>query len=116
MISVALVVQGSSYLSNADGSHKWILAVAAIICAAFLLLGLFTPIASLLVTVGVAGTAFSWFVAPKSNLFAENLMALDIAITSLSVLLLGPGAYSLDARLFGRREIIIPHPSNSTHP
>lgn len=27
---------------------------------------------------------------------------------SLALLMLGPGAFSLDARLFGRREIIIP--------
>jgi hypothetical protein len=27
---------------------------------------------------------------------------------SLALVLLGPGAFSLDARLFGRREIIIP--------
>jgi hypothetical protein len=30
--------------------------------------------------------------------------------------LLGPGAYSLDARLFGRREIIIPQASNPHEP
>jgi hypothetical protein len=30
---------------------------------------------------------------------------------ALAVALIGPGAYSLDARLFGRREIIIPRAS-----
>jgi hypothetical protein len=34
-------------------------------------------------------------------------------IVALSIALLGPGAISLDSRLFGRREIIIPdsHPT-----
>jgi hypothetical protein len=30
------------------------------------------------------------------------------ALIAIAVICLGPGAYSLDARLFGRREIIIP--------
>ncbi len=33
-------------------------------------------------------------------------------LVSLALALLGPGAFSLDARLFGRREIIIPRRSN----
>jgi len=31
-----------------------------------------------------------------------------LAVISAALVLLGPGAFSLDARLFGRREIIIP--------
>ncbi len=34
-------------------------------------------------------------------------------ILAAVIALLGPGAYSLDARLFGRREIIIPPASRS---
>jgi uncharacterized membrane protein YphA (DoxX/SURF4 family) len=33
-----------------------------------------------------------------------------LAVISVALVLLGPGAVSLDARLFGRREIIIPGP------
>jgi len=32
---------------------------------------------------------------------------LNLAIICIALALLGPGAFSLDARLFGRREIII---------
>jgi uncharacterized membrane protein YphA (DoxX/SURF4 family) len=38
----------------------------------------------------------------------DALAALNMAAMSLALVLLGPGAISLDARLFGRREIIIP--------
>jgi uncharacterized membrane protein YphA (DoxX/SURF4 family) len=114
MLGCTLVIQGSAYFSSSHaGLDSWVLAMLAIICAAFLLLGLFTPIVSLLAGVGVVGIALSWFVVPDRNLFAEHLMAINAVVLSLAMFLLGPGAFSLDARIFGRREIIIPHSSNS---
>lgn len=35
---------------------------------------------------------------------------------ALALVLLGPGAYSVDALLFGRREIVIPHESHGALP
>jgi hypothetical protein len=34
-------------------------------------------------------------------------------LNSAALALLGPGAYSMDARLFGRREIVLPHSDRS---
>jgi hypothetical protein len=50
------------------------------------------------------------------------LIAFNLAAISAAFVLLGPGAFSLDARLFGRREIVIPegrfHPTDDSqdHP
>ncbi len=35
-------------------------------------------------------------------------MSVDMTLILVALVFLGPGAFSLDARLFGRREIIIP--------
>ena len=48
------------------------------------------------------------FPAAAQNLFDTRLPTLFAVIMSAAIVLLGPGAVSLDARLFGRREIIIP--------
>jgi uncharacterized membrane protein YphA (DoxX/SURF4 family) len=44
----------------------------------------------------------------ETNNHISTLAAFNLAAISAALVLLGPGAFSLDARLFGRREIIIP--------
>ena len=44
----------------------------------------------------------------EANNHISALAALNLAAISAALVLLGPGAFSVDARLFGRREIIIP--------
>jgi hypothetical protein len=39
-------------------------------------------------------------------------MALYATIMAIATAFLGPGAFSLDARMFGRREIVIPESSH----
>jgi uncharacterized membrane protein YphA (DoxX/SURF4 family) len=73
-----------------------------------LLIGVLTPIAGIVLGLGAIGIGFSIVAAPMPNLFDEKLSAVLTAIIAAAIVFLGPGAYSLDARLFGRREIIIP--------
>jgi hypothetical protein len=37
-----------------------------------------------------------------------------IGVILVEILLVGPGAYSIDSRMFGRREIIIPRTTSSS--
>ena len=39
----------------------------------------------------------------------DRVAAILVIVDGLALALLGPGAHSIDAYLFGRREIIIPH-------
>ena len=59
---------------------------------------------------GGIAVALSLLPACPSSVFSSGLaMAFGIAVL-FGIVVLGPGAFSLDARFFGRREIIIPPP------
>ena len=68
--------------------------------AALLLLGLWTPVAGALMAIAELFLAFSHPVDPWMHIL---LGALGAALA-----MLGPGAWSVDARLFGRKRIHIP--------
>jgi uncharacterized membrane protein YphA (DoxX/SURF4 family) len=82
------------------------LAVAAGIC---LLIGILTPLAAVLAEILTIGMFTSWLPMPQPNPFDSTLSLAFVGVIAVSVALLGPGAFSLDARLFGLREIVIPH-------
>lgn len=75
----------------------WLLAVS-LAGAACLLIGFLTPIAAAIV--GLSAIAFAIF-------FDSNYTVVVLIILAAAIALLGPGAFSVDARLFGRREIRI---------
>jgi uncharacterized membrane protein YphA (DoxX/SURF4 family) len=85
-----------------------------LLCGAGLLIGFLTPIVSLLAGVESLGIAFSWFPFHLLTPFESKLSLVPIAAISAAIALLGPGAFSLDARLFGWKEIVIPPASRPT--
>jgi uncharacterized membrane protein YphA (DoxX/SURF4 family) len=76
--------------------------------AALLAAGFLTPVAGLLAGVQLALISMGLIPACGGAVF-DTFMSLVFGISILLAILgSGPGAYSVDARLFGRREIIIP--------
>jgi len=56
-----------------------------------------TPVAAVIIGLG----------ALTSAVVFSNSVAVVMTILAVAIALLGPGAFSVDARLFGRREILI---------
>lgn len=72
--------------------------VALLMLALALFAGLYTPLVAMLCS------ALAIVVGLRLDGFPQVLVLLQ-ALTSAALALLGPGAYSIDARLYGRREI-----------
>lgn len=98
---VLWATRGASFASHFLGAS---LASAGL----FVLLGLFTPFSSTTAVLCMAFHVLAFSYGPHAYLLqGPELIAILIAL-GIAIALLGPGAFSLDFRLFGRREIIIP--------
>ena len=93
-----------SYRVAESATQTWVSAALSIVSAIAILIGVLTPVASLLLVVTVA---LFWFPQRAAGVFLDTISSCLIAVNATAIALLGPGAFSLDARLFGRREIYI---------
>jgi uncharacterized membrane protein YphA (DoxX/SURF4 family) len=89
-------------------AESWLLGGVLLVSGVALAVGLLTPAAAVLVAVCFAGIAASWLPAPGWSLQDTGTVAGAMIVCAIAISLLGPGAFSLDGRLFGRREIVIP--------
>jgi uncharacterized membrane protein YphA (DoxX/SURF4 family) len=109
-VGVNSIIYGGVYLSNR--AHPVILELAAglivVAAAAFVLIGLLTPVMGTITGLGVIGTSLSGTPESAARLLSSNSSEILILTMTAAIFFLGPGAFSLDARPFGRREIIIP--------
>jgi putative oxidoreductase len=77
-----------------------ILQFLAAICSALLTIGLWTPVAGLFMAV----SELSLLLFPSTS----TSMHAVFATLGIALAMIGPGAWSVDARLFGRKRIRIP--------
>jgi uncharacterized membrane protein YphA (DoxX/SURF4 family) len=109
-VGATAVAQGVASLTDWGNQTigTWVAGLLAVASGVLLLIGFLTPLTVAIVGLGGAGIALSWLPAPIPNLLDSELATFFIVIMAAAIGLLGPGAFSVDARLFGRREIIIP--------
>ena len=100
LVAVTVIVQTLAYFRAAETLAGWSIVVLLLAGAACLLLGFVTPVAAVLIGLTSLGLAF--WTTPYS------IQELEIVVLATVIALLGPGAFSIDARMFGRREILIP--------
>jgi len=105
-MGVMLIAQGA-YLGRVGGTlPTWAVATLAAVSGVLLVLGFLTPIVSslaalwsLVITVG--GLSIAGILRPELG------PAPLLGAVALAIVFLGPGAFSVDCRLFGRRKIVI---------
>jgi hypothetical protein len=114
-VGITAIISGGVYLGSR--AHPmildWALGLIVIATACFVLIGLVTPVMSTLTGLGIIGTGLLRLAQPTGVLLDPKLSQILVLTMALAIVMLGPGAFSLDAHLFGRREIIIPPSSRS---
>jgi uncharacterized membrane protein YphA (DoxX/SURF4 family) len=110
-LGVAAVLADHSAACLIDGPagmQAWVVGVVAGVTAVLLVLGLCTPLGGAMAAATAVGFALSVLPSPARPAFGAGPTALAIAMAAAASAFTGPGAYSMDAALFGRREITIP--------
>jgi uncharacterized membrane protein YphA (DoxX/SURF4 family) len=102
------ITQGYLYISRGAGWNTELPGVLLVLAGVGVLLGLLTPLASVLAGLGCIVSLFGLLPVPAGTLFSGKLAAMQMLVMAVSTAVLGPGSFSVDARLFGRREIVIP--------
>lgn len=110
-MGVAFVAQGIAYLGADHELKTLIIALLMVVGGALLLIGSLSRWVALAAAATSLLSLFSWFPAPRVGLFESPITAFIVIVVAVSLACMGPGAFSLDARLFGRREVIIPEDS-----
>ena len=97
VVGVALVVRRTIELQSAPPISLAVIHVLAIAAGILLLAGLWTPVAGVLLAIIEIWSAFTHPHDPWSYILSGTLGA--------ALAMLGPGAWSVDARLFGWKRI-----------
>lgn len=108
-VGLSLVAQGvACFAQGRQGPLVWAFGLLAAGVGALLLIGYLTPLTGSFAALASAGVALSLLPMPIPNVLGGVPATIFVALMAAAVVLLGPGAFSLDARLFGRREVVIP--------
>lgn len=99
--SVALFHFGIASLQEGPPLQILILQIVVVIIGILILVGLWTPLAGTLAMIVNLGIAFTRY----SNHSGDLWMPLIEGALGAALAMIGPGAWSVDARLFGRKHI-----------
>jgi putative oxidoreductase len=104
LTGVALIHFGIASLREGPPWTTTVLQIIGIGAGILLLVGLWTPLAGSLAAIVKLWIAFSRFLSHSGDLW----IAVVPAVLGAVLAMVGPGACSIDARLFGRKRIDMP--------
>jgi len=88
-------------------AYVWVIGGVAAVCGVMLVVGFMTLIAGVLASISILAITFATeaFLSPAISVALLNLVT---AALNLGLALTGPGAFSIEGHLYGRREIVVP--------
>ena len=104
LTGVALIHFGLANLRDAPSLAAVILQSIGVAAGLFLLVGLWTPVAGGLAAIVKVLITFLRYVSHSGDPWIPIIQA----VLGAALAMVGPGAWSIDARLFGRKHIDIP--------
>ena len=106
-IGVRLILEGSACMLDPQGLHlgAYFPGLFTVGAGIAFVLGFLTP---LVAGVSAVGLSAIWLCHPAWASSFNSLLSLHTIAVTIAILLIGPGAISLDSHFFGRRKIIIP--------
>jgi uncharacterized membrane protein YphA (DoxX/SURF4 family) len=109
-LGVPLLVEGAALLADWRDTTSPLIVVALISVAAgaALQLGYSVGRGAVASAVSVIAVHFSSLHGEHLNLFSSRIACFLAISIAIALIFLGPGGFSIDARRFGRREIVIP--------
>jgi hypothetical protein len=109
-LGIPLLVEGTALLSDWRDNASLLILVALISLAAgvALQLGYSVGRGAIAGASTVIALHFSSLDGERLNLFSSRIACFFAMSIAIALVFLGPGAFSIDARRFGRREIVIP--------
>lgn len=96
----ALISRGFTVLNTGGPSVLLLLQIGGAAAGLLMIGGLWTPVAGVL-----AGLAEVWIALTQPGTYPVAVMLAGLGI---SLAMIGPGAWSIDARLYGRKQILPP--------
>ncbi len=117
-IGAALVAQAMPCLSDAQDPRLSSLAycLLALVGGASLIIGFLTRIVAAIAATLITNVTLLSLTSSSVGSLWSHPLGLNMIVVAVAIALLGPGAVSLDAVLFGRRKVIIPRSSVSSRP
>ena len=104
LTGAALIHFGIANLREAPPLTIIVLQILGVGAGILLLAGLWTPVAGALAAIVTVSIAFSRYFSHSG----DPSIAIVQAVLSAVLAMVGPGAWSIDARLFGRKRIDMP--------
>ena len=100
-------LQASIIIATAHGAANGDVLTAAlvIVISLALIVGFIAPVAGALLTIGGMIVMLDQGIARQLPMFEAWTARVEFIVLSAVLICLGPGAFSLDARLYGRREV-----------